>query len=121
MVQFVVIFAAGLVLGALAHAGLSASPKNSTPYNEEKVQTIMSQFQDKLNKLESAGLTDTGELAKQVEVQSGILDLITKYRNAEFAKYAPFTSLAGVLFAAILGGLAPKLMGKRSSEAKPNP
>jgi hypothetical protein len=59
--------------------------------------------------------------AKQVEVQSGILDLITKYRNAEFAKYAPITSLAGVLFAAILGGLAPKLMGKRSSEAKPNP
>jgi hypothetical protein len=118
-IQLIVIFAAGLGLGALAHSRLTAPAKNA--YSEEKVQTMMLEFQNELDELEKPLPTNAAELSKQVEVQGAILDLIAKYRNAEFAKYAPFTGLAGVLFAAILGALAPKLMGKRSSEAKPNP
>ena len=127
-IQFVVIFAAGLSVGALSHAGLTAPTKNSTDqswmnaYNEEKVQKMMLQFQKKLDELEKAGTTeDATGLSKQVELQSGILDLITKYREGEFAKYAPFTSPAAVLFGAILGFLAPRPGGKRGSETKPNP
>jgi len=118
-IQFIVIFAAGLGLGALAHARLTAPAKSA--YSEERVQTMMLEFQNKLNELEKALPTNVAELSKQVEVQGAILDLIAKYREAEYAKYAPFTGLAGVLFAAILGALAPRLIGKRSSEAKPNP
>jgi hypothetical protein len=120
-------FAAGLVLGALVHAGLTARSKNSagqlwmSAYNEEKVQTMMLQFQNKLKELQSAGPMNAAELSREVEVQSGILDLISKYREAEYAKYAPFTGLAGVLFAAILGALAPNLVGKRDSKSKPTP
>lgn len=126
-IQFIVMFAAGLVLGALVHAGLTARSKNSpgelwmSTYNEERVQAMMLQFQNKLKELEGAGPTNAAELSKEVEIQSGILDLISKYREAEYAKYAPFTGLAGVLFAAILGALAPKLVGKRDSETKPTP
>ncbi len=126
-IQFIVIFAAGLGLGALAHAWLTAPPKSASgqawmkAYNEEKVQAMMLQYQRKLCELESADAANTDELAKRVAVQSAILDLITKYRDAEFAKYTPFTSLAGALFAAILGFLASTLVGKRSSETKPNP
>jgi hypothetical protein len=126
-IQFVVMFAAGVVLGALAHAWLTAPPKNSasqgwmSTYNEEKVQAMMLQFQNKLKELESAGPANAAELSKEVEIQSGILDLISKYREAEYAKYAPFTGLAGVLFAAILGALAPKLLGRRNSQTGPTP
>ena len=126
-IQFVAIFAAGLSLGALAHYGLTRPPKNRTDqtwmdtYTEEKTHKMMLQFQDRLNQLESADTTnDAGKLSQQVEVQRGILDLIIKYREAEYAKYAPFTGLAGVLFAAILGVLAPRLLGKRSPGNKPN-
>lgn len=126
--QLILIFAAGLGLGALSHAGLTAPTKNSTDqswmnaYNEEKVQKIMLQFQKKLDELEKAGTTkDAAELSKQVELQSGILDLISKYREGEFAKYAPFSSIAGVALSALLGFLASKLVGKQGSETKPNP
>ena len=82
----------------------------------------MLQFQKKLDELEGAGNTkDAAELSKQVELQSGILDLISKYREAEYAKYVPFTGIAGVLLGALLGALTPGLVGKRSSETKPNP
>ena len=126
-IQFAVIFAVGLILGALAHALLTARSKNSagdpwmSTYNEERVQAMMLQFQNKLKELEGAGPANAAELSKEVEIQSGILDLISKYREAEYAKYAPFTGLAGVLFAAILGALAPKLVGKRDSQTKPTP
>ena len=126
-IQFIVMFAAGVVLGALAHAWLAAPPKDPasqkwmSTYNEEKVQAMMLQFENKLKELESAGPTNAAEVSKEVEIQSGILDLISKYREAEYAKYAPFTGLAGVLFAAILGALAPKLLGKGNSQTGPTP
>lgn len=127
-IRFIAIFAAGLGLGALAHYELTRPPKNPTDktwmdtYSEEKTQEMMLQFQRRLKRLQSAETADdAGKLSQQVEVQRGILDLISKYREAEYAKYAPFTGLAGVLFAAILGALAPGLLGKRNPGNKPNP
>jgi len=120
--QVLAIFAVGLALGAFAHAWLSAPPKSATgqewlnAYNEEKVQEMMLQYQRKLRELESADAANTDELAKRVAVQSAILDLITKYRDAEFAKYSPFTNPAVALFAAILAFWASALLAKRRSE-----
>src|ERR1700741_3820990 len=84
-IQFIVMFAASVVLGALAHAWLAAPPKDPasqkwmSTYNEEKVQAMMLQFQNKLKELESAGPANAAEVSKEVEIQSGILDLISKY------------------------------------------
>jgi hypothetical protein len=119
IIQFIVIFVAGLGLGALAHARLTAPANNA--YSEEKVQKMMLEFQNRLNELEKPLPANADELSKRVEAQGAILELITKYRDAEYAKYTPFTSLAGVLFAAILGALTPGLISKRKSETKPNP
>ena len=126
-ILFAVILAVGLSLGALAHAWLAAPPKGSADpswtnaFNEESVQKMMLHFQKKLSESESVETKDPAELSKQVEVQLGILDLISKYREAEYAKYTPFSSLAGVLLGALLGAFLPRPLGKRSSEARPNP
>lgn len=120
-ILYPLIFATGLSLGAFAHYKLTQPSKSQTEqtwgdtYAEEKTHERMLQFQSTLDGLEKEGNAKDGEtLSKRIEAQQGIEDLIIKYREAEYAKYAPFTGIAGVLLAAVIGGMVSWHAAKRS-------
>lgn len=126
-IQFIMVLAFGVILGVLGvhvYATVTGPPmKLSDPrcrngQGDDKVNCEMLQFQSELESLGPPKTVD--ELSKQVEVRGGILQLVTKYRESEFAKYTPFSGLVGGLIGAILGLFGPILIGKRSPAANSN-
>lgn len=129
----IAIFVAGLSLGSLAHYELSRPAKSLTEserateqtwkvtYTEERTHERMLQFQRALEALKNAGVAkNAATLSKQIEAQQGIDDLLVKYREAAYAKYAPFIGTAGVLLAAILTMLATWHVAKRTPHDTPD-
>ena len=124
--QFTLMFAVGLSVGALAHSliGRNTSKQTNQPsentYNEEQINGIINNFQRNLDKLKAAkDAEDAEQLSKRVEAQLGILDINTKFRESEYAKVSPFMGLAGVLLGWILGAFAPRLLNKRGAGSQP--
>jgi hypothetical protein len=127
-IPFIVTFAAGLGLGALTQYELPRPPLTESErkteqrwnitYTEEKTHARMLQFQ---SVLEDEGIANDAEtLSKQIDAQRGIEDLIIKYREAEYAKWAPFTGIFGVVLASFLSILATLLVTKRSPHDGPD-
>src|SRR5579859_3398068 len=123
-IQFVLVFAFGLGLGAFAHKKMAAPLEKPSveqcrnAQGEEKVTCEMVRFQAELDSMGAPKSAD--ELSKQVEAQGGILELITKFHESEFAKYTPFSGLVGVFLGGILGFFLPMLGRKRSSGISPD-
>jgi hypothetical protein len=85
-------------------------------FNEEQDHKRIMTLQDALAKQGIA--KDPGELARQLDAQLRIEDLIVKSREAEYAKYTPFTTLfaAGLGFVGgIVGALITNYFRSRQS------
>ena len=126
-IPFIAVFAAGVVLGVLGVSVYTkvtgppmklSDPRCTNAQGDDKIYCEMIRFQSELDSMGAPKSVD--ELSKQVEVRGGILELITKYRESEFAKYTPFSGLTGALIGAILGLFGPMLIGKRSLGADAN-
>jgi len=75
-------------------------------FNEEAGHDRILKFQETMETLKAKGANDAEELSKQLDVQLRIEDLIIKSREAENAKWLPFTPLFSGGLGAVLGFLA---------------
>lgn len=127
-VLFVATFAVGVIVGLISHNILVHTPttlaqtapaSTSTlwPDTEEAMLKRMNGFQERLDQLEKVRPDSLEALSKQMEAQRGIEDLLTKYREAKQAKFAPYTGAGGTLAAAIITGIGTWLVARRKSKS----
>ena len=100
-------------------------PPRSTPdpqwqqlFNEEEDHKRIMAFQDALAK--QGGPKDAAELSRQLDAQLRIEDLIVKSREAEYAKYTPFTAVFAAGFS-LLGGVVGALITGLFTKKRPGP
>jgi hypothetical protein len=103
-VVLVLTFAVGVASGVLAHRSLAksqptqpsstasptANPLTDQQWTEteEKTRERMRGFQDRLDKLQPPPTSDSVErIAKEMELQRGIDDILIKYREAQQSKF----------------------------------
>jgi hypothetical protein len=111
-VLFVATFAVGVIVGVIsqripAHTPTRLVQTAPTPWpdTEEAMLERMNGFQERLNELEKVHPDSVEALSKQMEAQRGIEDLLTKYREAKQAKFAPYIGVGGTVTAAFIGGI----------------
>ena len=80
-------------------------------FTEEAGHGRIIDFQNALQKPKDAKNVD--ELSKQLDAQLKIEDLIIKSREAEYAKWTPFTPLFTGVVGAVLGGFLTGLLGRK--------
>ena len=128
---FLATFAVGVIVGIVSQLILvHTSPPDKCietkqwSDTEEKMLERMQGFQTRLDQLESVGPDSVEALSKQTEAQRGIVDLLTKYREAKQAKFAPYTGFAGNVAAALIGiigtWIATRLVARRKSKSTPH-
>jgi hypothetical protein len=130
-VILVVTFAVGMIVGVISQhipvytpstLAQTAPPSNlaESPWedNEDAVLRKMQRFQDRLDDF---GKPDSVEaLKKQTEAQQGIEEIMTKFREAQNAKWTPFLSggAVGTIGGALIGAIV-SLRLRRSTDASP--
>jgi hypothetical protein len=83
-------------------------------FNEEKNHGRILKFQKTMEELQANGAKNPDDLTEQLDAQLRIEDFVIKSREAEYAKWLPFTPLfAGVLGAVL--GLLTGLLGRKPS------
>lgn len=106
---FAAIFVLGVLVGLVAPrivgslSGGSAQTADKWIDTEEKTLKRMSIFEDRLDKLVHTRPESVEELSKQMEAQQGIEDILTKYREAKYAKFAPYIGSGATILAAVMG------------------
>jgi len=127
-------FAVGVASGVLVHRSLAKSqptqpsttqsptayPPTSQQWTETEEQTRkrMKDFQDRLDKLQPPPNSDSVErIAKEMELQRGIDDILTKYREAQQSKFTLLSVAGASVIAALLSILGTwfSLRGRKSS------
>ena len=78
---------------------------------EEAMLVRMNGFQDRLDQLEKVRPDSVEAISKQVEAQGGIEDLLTKFREAQQAKVAPFIGSFTSVIVAFIGGIGTTWIG----------
>jgi hypothetical protein len=105
-VLLVATFAIGVIVGVISQRILAPSPAPTQwPDTEESMLERMNGFQLRLNELEKAGPDSVEALSKQMAAEREIEDLLTKYREAKQAKFAPYIGAGGTLAASIITGI----------------
>jgi hypothetical protein len=129
-----ILFAGTLAIGAVVGMILQRSPAelqhpiraSSSPsqaprlWNESEDDTRrrMAAFQDRLDRLETQPIPDTVEtLARDMEAQRGIDDILIKYREAQQSKFSVFVSAIGALVGAVIGAVGGWVAAKRTVSA----
>jgi hypothetical protein len=121
------VFAAGLLLGALVPFGFLQLFPSSTEkdwrslHSEDSSHSRIITFQQELQKLDPP--KDVHALMQQMDAQLKIEDLIIQSRAAQYANITPFTSLSSsieALLVAIIGFVAGLFGRKRNAAAAPN-
>ena len=127
-------FAAGIAAGILMHSGLAklqhtkpsatqspaAPPPISKQWTETEEQTRkrMKDFQNRLDWLQQPPTPDSAErIAKEMELQRGIGDILLKYREAQQSKFSLLSVAGTSVIAAFLSFLGTwlTLRGRTSS------
>ena len=118
MILFVITFAIGVGSGVFAHKTLAKSPSRPTwNETEEDTRRRMYEFQQRLDQLEKQSTPDsTDKLAKEMEQQRGIDDILIKYRETQQSKFSPFYGPIGAVAVATITGLFGWLLGRRKSK-----
>lgn len=123
----ILVFAAGLILGALVPFGFLQIFPSSTEkdwrslHSEDSSHKRIIAFQQQLQKQDPA--KDVHTLMQQMDAQLKIEDLIIQSRAAQYANITPFTSLSSsieALLVAIIGFFAGLFGRKRGAAATPN-
>jgi len=117
IVYFVLVFAAGFSLAyftydELPHHRSKIDDAWHQQFSEDQNHQLVMNYQNALPKV--SGAMDPGELTKILDAQLRIEDLVIKSREAEYAKWTPFTPIFTGGLGAILGFLTG-LWGKRGS------
>jgi hypothetical protein len=81
------------------------SPQDKWIETEETMLARMHGFQERLDQLEKVRPDSLEALSRQMEAQRGIEDLLTKYREAQQAKIAPYLGVGGTVVTALIGGI----------------
>ena len=118
----ILVFAAGLGIGYFVNSELlvpsgETDKKWKVQFTEEAGHGRIIDFQNALQKPKDAKNVD--ELSKQLDAQLKIEDLIIKSREAEYAKWTPFTPLFTGGVGALLGFLTGLLGRKPNGSAEP--
>lgn len=118
VLRYLIAIAFGFAAGYFVKAELlvPASPNDAewqTLFMEDADHGRIIAFQNALQKPTNEKTTD--ELSKQLDAQGKIEDLILKSRQAEYAKWLPFTPLFSGFVGAALGLLAG-VFGKSGSQ-----
>jgi hypothetical protein len=111
-------FSIGVIAGYALPRPLLSPPDQrwNDRFSEKGDHERIIEFQDSLLKDGIRG--DPTQLSKQLESQLRVEDLIIKSREAEFAKFTPFTALLASGFTALgvlLGALVTRLATTRGS------
>jgi hypothetical protein len=126
-VLFVATFAVGVIVGVISQhipvhtpTTLAQTAPTLWPDTEEDMLKRINGFQERLDELEKVRPDNVEALSKQMEAQRGIEDLLTKYREAKQAKFAPYIGASGTLAAAIVAGIGTWLVARRKSKRTPD-
>jgi len=108
-ILFVVMLLLGVVVGYVLPKPLRPATDQHWQqlFNEEEDHKRITAFQDALTKEGSP--KDAVELSRQLDAQLRIEDLIVKSREAEYAKYTPFSAVFAAGFS-VLGGIVGALI-----------
>lgn len=117
-VPFVAIFAVGVIVGVVISQHIPVH--TSRIGGEEETRKRMHDFQVSLDQLEKTRPDSVEALSKQIEAQQGIEDLLTKYREAEQAKWAPYVGPGEALLAVIITGIVTWVAARRTSKSTPD-
>jgi hypothetical protein len=115
---YLLVFGVGFITGYFVKSELLVPRSDSDAhwleqFSEEKGHDRVLDFQNTLKALEAGGAKSPDELTKQLDAQLRIEDLIIKSREAEYAKWTPFTPLFTGGVGAVLGFLTG-LLGKNA-------
>jgi hypothetical protein len=124
---FAATFAVGVIMGATSQhievdtpsTLVQAAPAPTWIDTEEAMLKRMNGFQEKLDQLGKVRPDSVEALSKQIEAQRQIEDLLTKYREAKQAKFAPYIGTAGTLGAAIFTGIVTWWAARRKPKSTP--
>lgn len=117
---YIVVLAVGFGVGVFVKSELLV-PSNPTDvkwhaeFTEDKNHERVIEFQHALDAIKASDTKDVGELAKQLDAQMRIEDLVIRSREAEYAKWTPFTPLFTGGVGALLGFLTGLLGRKRGA------
>ena len=120
MGTFVIGFGLGfLIKGVLPQHRSNIDEEWHKQFSEEMDHQRVLEFQNALQALRANSAKDAGELSRQLDVQLRIEDLIIKSREAEYAKFTPFTPLfaGGFSVGGVLGLVAGIFAKKRGASA----
>lgn len=116
-ILYIAIFASGLGLGALVQRELTQAQQSRIDkewqrlFGEEGSHQRIMMFEETLT---GGGIAkDLPTLAKQLETQLLVEDLIIKSREAEYAKITPLGAILVPLLSAIAGGIITAVFGGR--------
>jgi hypothetical protein len=118
---FVIGFGFGfLIKGVLPQHRSHIDAEWSKQFSEEMDHQRVLEFQNALQALKANSAKDARELSAQLDVQLRIEDLIIKSREAEYAKFTPFTPLfaGGFSVGGVLGLVAGIFTRQRGGLAK---
>jgi hypothetical protein len=120
-ILFVATLAVGVVVGVIAVRLIVSlvgqpflvhtSPPDKWIETEETMLARMHDFQERLDQLEKVRPDNVEAISKQVEAQGGIEDLLTKFREAQQAKVAPFIGSFTSVIVAFIGGIGTTWIG----------
>lgn len=123
-VLFVATFSVGVIVGIASQHIPVHTPPDKWIDTEEEMLKRMHGFQKRLDELEKIRPDSVEAISKQMEAQRGILDLLTKYREAKQAKLAPYVGVGGTVFAALITaigtGIGTWLVARRKSKSAPD-
>jgi len=114
---YIVVFATGFGVGIFVQRELLVpsdpiDKKWHDQFNENQNHERVMEFQHDLDTIRASATNDVGELSKRLDAQQHIQDLVIKSREAEYAKWTPFTPLftggAGALLGFFTGLLGRK-------------
>jgi hypothetical protein len=125
VLRYLVAIFFGFAVGYFAKSELlvPASPTDKEwqgTFNEENGHKRILKFQETMESLKANGAKNADELTKQLDAQLRIEDLVIKSREAEYAKWLPFTPLFTGGLGAILGFLTG-LLGRKPSGSVETP
>ena len=124
-VLLLVTFSTGVRSSGIARQTVATPPSTVSviqPWNdtEDDTRRRMSEFQRRLEQLEKQPTPDNADrLAKEMEVQRGIDDVLIKYREAQQAKFTPFAAAGVSLLGAFLS-LIGTVFGWRRGKSSPS-